>query len=298
VVTRFKYLGTALNDTNEEKEEIQARILAGNKAYSTLQTIFRSKQTIFRSKQTIFRSKKPYYDLNKPYSDLNKPYSDLNKPYSDLNKPYSDLNKPYSDLNKPYSDLNKPYSDLNKSIETIKQVYFNGFHPVVCIYRNYMYIYIYNNKIRLYKTLIKPILSYRSVTCTLTQTTEQMLNTFERKILRRIYGPIQERGRWRPRWNNELYTLYNDLNIVEDTKIRRLGWVDHIIRMEEDSIPKKVLNGTYRNKRPVGRPRIRWADMVQRDALQLLGVRGWRKRASNRDEWRHALREAKARKGL
>jgi len=47
----------------------------------------------------------------------------------------------------------------------------------------------------------------------------------------------------------------------------------------------------------VGRPRTRWAD-VQRDALELLGVRGWRRRAENRDEWRHALSEAKARKGL
>jgi hypothetical protein len=63
-------------------------------------------------------------------------------------------------------------------------------------------------------------------------------------------------------------------------------------------IPKKVLNGTFHNTRPVGRPRTRWADAVQRDALQLLGVRGWRRRAENRDEWRHALREAKARKGL
>jgi len=101
-----------LNDTNEEKEEIQARILTANKAYSSLQSIFRSKQ----------------------------------------------------------------------------------------IHRN--------NKIRFYKSLIKPVLSYGSVTWTLTQTTEQMLKTFERKILRRIYGPIQEGGRWRPRWNNELYTLY------------------------------------------------------------------------------------------
>jgi hypothetical protein len=49
-----------------------------------------------------------------------------------------------------------------------------------------------------------------------------MLNTFERKILRRIYGPTQEGERWRHRWNDELYTLYNDLNIVEDIKIRRL----------------------------------------------------------------------------
>jgi hypothetical protein len=111
-----------------------------------------------------------------------------------------------------------------------------------------------NNKIGLYKTLIKPILSYGSATWTPTQTTEQMLNTFERKILQRIYGPIQEGGRWRPRWNNELYTLYKDLSIVEDTKVRRLGWVGHIIRMREERIPKKVLNGTFHNTRPVGRP--------------------------------------------
>jgi hypothetical protein len=91
------------------------------------------------------------------------------------------------------------------------------------------------------------VVSYGSVTWTLTQITEQILNTFERKILRRIYGPIQERERWLPRWNNELYTLYNDLNIVEDIKIRRLGWAGHIIRMEEERIPKKVLNGTFHN---------------------------------------------------
>jgi len=50
--------------------------------------------------------------------------------------------------------------------------------------------------------------------------------------------------------------------------------------------------------RPVGRPRARWADVVQRDALQLLELRGWRRRAENRDEWRRLMREAKARKGL
>jgi len=30
----------------------------------------------------------------------------------------------------------------------------------------------------------------------------------------------------------------------------------------------------------------------------ITGVRGWRRRAESRDEWRHALREAKTRKGL
>jgi hypothetical protein len=77
---------------------------------------------------------------------------------------------------------------------------------------------------------------------------------------------------------------------VEGIKIGRLGWASHIIRMEEERILKKVLNGTFHNRRPVGRPRTRWADVVQRDALQQLGVRGWSRRAENRDEWRHALR--------
>ena len=111
-----------------------------------------------------------------------------------------------------------------------------------------------------------------------------MLNTFERKILRRIYGPTHEWGCWRPRWNNELYSLYKEPNTVEDIKIRRLEWAGYVIRMEEERIPKKVLNGKFHTTRPVGRPRTRCADVVQRDALQLLGIRGWRRRAANRDE--------------
>jgi hypothetical protein len=156
---------------------------------------------------------------------------------------------------------------------------------------------MYNDSV-LYKTLIKPVLCYGSITWTLTQTSEQMLNTFERKILRRICGRTHERGCWLPRWNNELYSLYKEPNIVEDIKIRRLEWAGHIIRMEEERIPKKVLNGYLHTTRPVGRPRTRWEDVVQRDALQLLGIRGWRRRAVNRDEWRCLVREAKAQKGL
>jgi hypothetical protein len=83
-----------------------------------------------------------------------------------------------------------------------------------------------------------------------------------------------------------------------DIKIRRLEWVDHIVRLEEERIPKKVLNGNFHTTRPVGRPRTRWVDVVQRDALQLLGIREWRRRAANRDEWRRLVREGKSRKGL
>jgi hypothetical protein len=68
--------------------------------------------------------------------------------------------------------------------------------------------------------------------------------------------------------------------------------------MEEKRIPKKDLNGNFHTARQAGRPRTRRADVVQRDALQLLGIRGWRRRAAKRDEWRRLVREVKARKGL
>jgi hypothetical protein len=74
-------------------------------------------------------------------------------------------------------------------------------------------------------------------------------------------------------------------------------YINHIIRMEEERIPKKVLNGNFHTTRQVERTRNKWADVVQRDALQLLGIRGWR-RAANRDEWRRLVGEAKARNGL
>ena len=57
--------------------------------------------------------------------------------------------------------------------------------------------------------------------------------------------------------------------------------------MEDERLLKKVFNGTFHKARPVGRPRTRWAGVVQRDALQMLGIRGWRRRTEYTGEWRH-----------
>jgi hypothetical protein len=37
---------------------------------------------------------------------------------------------------------------------------------------------------------------------------------FERKILRAIFGPANENGEWRIKYNNELYALYKESDIV------------------------------------------------------------------------------------
>jgi hypothetical protein len=61
--------------------------------------------------------------------------------------------------------------------------------------------------------------------------------------LRRIYDSIQMIGNWHCRWNSEIYSLYKDLNIVDDINIIRLGWAGHIITLEEYRKSRKVLNG-------------------------------------------------------
>jgi hypothetical protein len=56
--------------------------------------------------------------------------------------------------------------------------------------------------------------------------------------------------------------------------------------MEDERIPKKVLNGKFHNTRPVGNPRTRWEGIIQRGTSQILGIRGWRIQAEHRDEWK------------
>uniref|UniRef100_A0A1B0F0M5 Uncharacterized protein n=1 Tax=Phlebotomus papatasi TaxID=29031 RepID=A0A1B0F0M5_PHLPP len=58
---------------------------------------------------------------------------------------------------------------------------------------------------------LMPVVLYGCESWTLNKLDEDRLNCFERKILRRIYGPVEEsRGGWRIRHNYELYDLFND----------------------------------------------------------------------------------------
>ena len=48
------------------------------------------------------------------------------------------------------------------------------------------------------------------------------------------------------------------------------------------------------NKRSAGIARTRTERVVQTDDLQVLGLRGWRRRDGDGEEWRRLLREARA----
>jgi hypothetical protein len=73
---------------------------------------------------------------------------------------------------------------------------------------------------------------------------------------------------------------------VDDLKIKVTETASHVIRMEDERISKSVRNGKFRNKRAVGKPRTRGEDVFRRKTSQILGIRGWRRPAEHRDEWR------------
>jgi hypothetical protein len=81
-------------------------------------------------------------------------------------------------------------------------------------------------KIHIYNRLLRPALTYESETWTLTKSDENLLRIFERKILRKIYGPIQERDTWRIRNNEEMNRFIKGEDIVKFIKSQRIRWLD------------------------------------------------------------------------
>jgi len=84
-----------------------------------------------------------------------------------------------------------------------------------------------SSKLKIYKSLIRPIVTYGCKTWTLTNRDEQYLRIFEGRILRKIFGPAQnEDGFWRIRMNYELNDLIKNADIVRFVKAKEwLGWV-------------------------------------------------------------------------
>jgi hypothetical protein len=123
----------------------------------------------------------------------------------------------------------------------------------------------------------------------MTKKEEQALLVFERKILRRIYGPKYENGEWRSRMNREL----EGENIVKWKKGQRISWLGHLERMEENRMPQKIFSQELEGPRRRGRPRKRWKEEVERD-LHVLGGRRWKELATDRKNGGMLFRHAKA----
>jgi len=52
---------------------------------------------------------------------------------------------------------------------------------------------------------------------------------------------------------------------------KRLQWASHMVRLDNSCVPKKVMGGFFRGRRPVESPRGRWEDAIDMLGTQLEG---------------------------
>jgi len=75
------------------------------------------------------------------------------------------------------------------------------------------------SKLKLYWSVIRPIVVYGCETWILKESIIQKLSVFERKILRKIFGPTKEtNGIWRMKTDKKLDELIKHQNIINYVK--------------------------------------------------------------------------------
>jgi hypothetical protein len=130
--------------------------------------------------------------------------------------------------------------------------------------------------------------TYASETWVLKGTIIQKLLVFERKILRRIFGPTKENQIWRIKTNEELDKLMKHKCIINHIIAQKLSWFGHVQRMPDTRTVKKIFNWKPLTKRSHGRPKYRWEDNITQDICQMK-IKNWIPCVQDRGKWKEVI---------
>jgi hypothetical protein len=113
-----------------------------------------------------------------------------------------------------------------------------------------------NVKVKIYKTIILPLVLYGCETWSLTLRKEYRLRMFENRVLRRVFGPKRDKvtGEWGKLHNEEPHTLYSSPNIIRKIKSRRMRWARHVARMGEECV--QGFDGKARRKETTWKTKV------------------------------------------
>jgi hypothetical protein len=128
-------------------------------------------------------------------------------------------------------------------------------------------------KVKIYKTIILPVVLCGCETWSVTLREEHRLRVFENRVLRGIFGPKthEATGEWRKLHNGELHNLYSSPDIIRQIKSRRMGLAGHVARMGEGRSVYGILVGKPEGKRLLERLRRRWEHGIKTDLREI----GW-----------------------
>jgi hypothetical protein len=129
-----------------------------------------------------------------------------------------------------------------------------------------------NVKVKIYKTIILPVVLYGCGNWTLTLREEHALRVFENSVLRRIFEPKTDEvtGERRKLHNEKFHCLYSSPSIIRQIKSRRMRRTRHVARMGEERKVYRVLVEKPEGKRPLERQRHRWEDGIRMDLREIV----------------------------
>lgn len=87
------------------------------------------------------------------------------------------------------------------------------------------------------------------------QIAEKKLNAFDRKVLRKIYGPVLANGQQQNRYNHEICNLYKEMELTSNHWIVKASVGGNVMMMIDERVPKKAM---------------------KRDAKKMLKCKNWR----------------------
>jgi hypothetical protein len=87
-----------------------------------------------------------------------------------------------------------------------------------------------NVKVKIYRTIILPVVLYGCETWSLTLREKHGLRVFENRVLRRMFGPKRDEvtGEWMKLHGEELHILYSSPNIIRRINSSIMRWAGHV----------------------------------------------------------------------
>jgi len=141
-------------------------------------------------------------------------------------------------------------------------------------------------KIKLYNSNVKSVLLYGAECWRTVKSEIDSLNAFHNSCLRRICKIF-----WPNKISNiDLYTKTKCNCIENEVTNKRLRWLGHVFRMEQNRNPKKCLRWNPPGKRSKGRPKVTWRRSTETD-LKKMGM-SWGEAehlAKDRTSWRQRV---------